>query len=60
MVKWLRKGLLVLQPIVTICAISYFVLSIIEPNKELELLYRLNGGVYLIISTLVIPKVTED
>lgn len=55
-----KKAVLLLQYIVTLYAISYFVLSIIEPKKELELLYRLNGGVYLIISTFVIPKITED
>lgn len=55
----IKKGLEFLGTITTVTAILYFILGFIEPDKTVSLLYRANGGIALITSVLVIPKIIE-
>ena len=56
----LKKGLELLSTVTIVCAILYFILGFIEPDKTISLLYRANGGTSLIIAVLVIPKIIQD
>lgn len=52
----MKKSLIILFAIFSIASFS---MSILEKNDVKSLLHGVQGGIYLIISTLVIPKIME-
>ena len=53
----MKKALTILF---AIFSITCFTMSILEKDDVKSLLHGTQGGVYLIISTLVIPKIMEE
>jgi uncharacterized membrane protein len=54
------KVLKATQTVLTVVAILCIIFSFVKSDNVERLLYRLNAGMSVVVSVLVIPKVIED